>query len=60
MSTSLDSSTTHDDNTDVYKKRYEEGYDICNEPYVRCLIVNHPDDVRDDWMEKIKNSEKGT
>ena len=60
MSISLDSSTTHDDNTDVYKKRYEEGYDIFDEPYVRWLVINHPDDVRNDWMKKLKDSEKGT
>ena len=57
MLTSLDSSTTHDD---VHKKRYEKGYDIYDEPYVRWLVVNHPDDVRNDWMKKIKDSEKGS
>ena len=59
MSTSIDPSTTHDDNTDVYKKRYEEGYDMYDEPYVRWLIVNHPDDVRNDWMKRLKDSQKG-
>ena len=60
VSTSLDPSVTHDDNTDVYKKRYEEGYDIYDEPYVRWLLVNHPDDVRNDWMKKLKDSQKGS
>ena len=59
MSTSLDSSTTHNDNTDLYKKKYEEGYDIYDEPYVIWLIVNHPDDVRNDQKKKLKDSEKG-
>ena len=59
MSTSLDSSTTHNDNTDLYKKKYEEGYDIYDEPYVIWLIVNYPDDVRNDRKKKLKDSEKG-
>ena len=60
MSTSLGSSTTHDDTTDVYKKKHEERYDIYDEPYVRWLVIKHPDDVRNDWMGKLKGSENGT
>ena len=59
MSTSLDPSSIRDDNTDIYKKRFEEGYDMYDEPYVIWLIVNHPDDVRNDWMKKLKDSQKG-
>ena len=44
----LDCSITHDENTDLYKKRYEEKYDVYDELYVRWLIKNHPDDVRSD------------
>ena len=58
MSTSLDSSTTHDDNTDVYKKRYEEGYDIYDESYVRWLMEHHPGDVKSEWLTKTTTTSK--
>ena len=56
----LDCSTTHDENTDLYKKRYEEKYDVYDELYVRWLIKKHPDDVRSDWMKELQDSEKGS
>ena len=57
MSTSLDFSTTHDNNTDVYKKRYKKGYDIYDEP--NAVTVNQSDNVRNNWMKELKDSEKG-
>ena len=33
-------------NEDLYTKRYEEGYDIYDESYVRWLKLHHPDDVK--------------
>ena len=55
-----DIAKSHSDSEDLFRRRYKEGYDIYDEPYVRWLVINHPDDVRNDWMEILKDSEKGT
>lgn len=29
-----------------FKRRYEEGYDLFDEPYIRWLLVHHPEAVK--------------
>ena len=42
----------HSGNEDLFQRRYEEGYDIYDENYVRWLMVHHPDDVKSEWLTK--------
>ena len=42
----------------LYKRRYEEGYDIYDESYVRWLKLHHPDDIKSDWLSKLEASQK--
>lgn len=50
--------TTDHFNEDLYKKRWEEGYDLYDELYVRWLKLHHPDDVRSDWLLQLEASHK--
>jgi len=42
----------------LFKRRYEEGYDIYDEAYVRWLLTNHPDDIPSEWLTKAATSSK--
>ena len=43
---------------ELYTKRLEEEYDVFDEKYVRWLLLNHPDKVHKDWLEKMPTSSK--
>ena len=49
---------SHSGNEDLFQRRYEEGYDIYNENYVRWLMVHHPDDVKSEWLTKTATTSK--
>ena len=55
-----DIAESHSGSEDLFQRWYKEGYDTYDEPYVQWLIINHPDNVRNDWMKKLRDSEKGT
>ena len=39
-----------DANEQLYQKRFEEGYDIYDEGYVKWLTANHPSYVPSEWL----------
>lgn len=43
-------------NEALYEKRWEEGYDLYDESYVRWLKLYHPDDVRSDWLLQMEGT----
>ena len=45
-----------DVNEQLYQKRFEEGYDIYDEDYVKWLMTNHPNDVPSEWLTDISTS----
>ena len=45
-----------DVNEQLYQKRFEEGYDIYDEEYVKWLMVNHPNDVPSEWLTEVSTS----
>ena len=47
---------SHSGSEDLFQKRYREGYDIYDEPYVRWLMVHHPGDVKGEWLTEIANT----
>ena len=47
---------SHSDSEDLFQRRYREGYDIYDEPYVRWLMVHHPGDVKGEWLTEIANT----
>ena len=47
---------SHNGSEDLFQKRYREGYDIYDEPYVRWLMVHHPGDVKGEWLTEIANT----
>ena len=47
---------SHGGSEDLFQKRYREGYDIYDEPYVRWLMVHHPGDVKGEWLTEIANT----
>ena len=49
---------SHSGNEDLFQRRYEEGYDIYDENYVRWLMVHHPDDVKSEWLTKTATTSK--
>ena len=49
---------TEEFDEELYTRRLEEGYDIFGEKYVRWLLLNHPDKVCSDWLEKVSTSPK--
>ena len=40
----------------LFERRFEEGYDIFHEPYVRWLMVHHPEAVKSEWLDKTPSS----
>ena len=40
----------------LYQKRFKEGYDICDEEYVKWLMINHPNDVPSEWLTEASSS----
>ena len=49
---------SHNDSEDLFQRRYREGYDIYDEPYVQWLMVHHPDDVKGEWLTKTATTSK--
>ena len=45
-----------DANEQLYQKRYEEGYDIYDEEYVKWLMANHPNNVPSEWLTEASSS----
>ena len=45
-----------DANEQLYQKRFEEGYDIYDEEYVKWLMTNHPNDVPSEWLTEVSSS----
>ena len=45
-----------DANEQLYQKRFEEGYDIYDEDYVKWLMANHPNDVPSEWLTEVSTS----
>ena len=42
----------------LYLKRFEEGYDIYDKEYVKWLMINHPNDVPNEWLTEACSSSK--
>ena len=40
----------------LFQRRFEEGYDVFHEPYVRWLMVHHPEAVKSEWLDKTPSS----
>lgn len=40
----------------LFQRQFEEGYDIFHEPYVRWLMVHHPEAVKREWLDKTPSS----
>ena len=40
----------------MYKKRWEEGYDLYDEPYVKWLKLHHPNDMKSDWLLELEGT----
>ena len=49
---------SHSDSEDLFQRRYREGYDIYDEPYVQWLMVHHPSDVKSEWLTKTTTTSK--
>ena len=47
-----------DANEQLYQKRFEEGYDIYDEEYVKWMMINHPNDVPSEWLTEVSSSSK--
>ena len=45
-----------DANEQLYQKRFEEGYDIYDEEYVKWLMTNHPNDIPSEWLTEVSSS----
>ena len=45
-----------DANEQLYQKRFEEGYDIYDEGYVKWLMANHPNNVPSEWLTEASSS----
>ena len=45
-----------DANEQLYHKRFEEGYDIYDEEYVKWMMINHPNDVPSEWLTEVSSS----
>ena len=42
----------------LFKRRYEEDYDLFDEPYIRWLLLHHPEAVKREWLDKVSSSSK--
>ena len=42
----------------MYHKRFEEGYDIYDEEYVKWLMIDHPNNVPSEWLTGVSSSSK--
>ena len=47
-----------DANEQLYQKRFEEGYDIYDQEYVKWLMINHPNDIPNEWLSEPFSSSK--
>ena len=44
----------------LFKRCYEEGYNLFDEPYIRWLLLHHPEAVKREWLVKFLHHQKSS